>query len=279
MIEHVLHLILLLLAARSFGEIATRIGQPALVGEIGAGLALAVLAASLNAPFLAELSRSAFLDLTAEFGIFFLLLLAGLEIAPGELFRHSGRSAAVALGGVLLPLALGLALAWWVQDGQPITLSCAEGDRGAVYEGTLEFETIEFDLADLPETETDVMLNIASPAAAMRWWRLPARGVGLARMEFVINHLVKVHPMALVAPEKVTSEDARRAIAELTRGYAEPADYFVDTLALGIAKLAAPFHPQPVIVRLSDFKTNEYAHLLGGEAFEPDEENPMIGSR
>ena len=100
MIEHVLHLILLLLAARSFGEIATRIGQPALVGEIGAGLALAVLAASLNAPFLAELSRSAFLDLTAEFGIFFLLLLAGLEIAPGELFRHSGRSAAVALGGV-----------------------------------------------------------------------------------------------------------------------------------------------------------------------------------
>ena len=104
MIEHVLHLILLLLAARSFGEIATRLGQPALVGEIGAGLILAVLAASLNAPFLAELSRSAFLDLAAEFGIFFLLLLAGLEIAPGELFRHSGRSAAVALGGVLLPL-------------------------------------------------------------------------------------------------------------------------------------------------------------------------------
>jgi len=98
-------------------------------------------------------------------------------------------------------------------------------------------------------------------------------------MEFVINHLVKVHPMALVAPEKVTSEDARRAIAELTHGYAEPTDYFVDTLALGIAKLAAPFHPQPVIVRLSDFKTNEYAHLLGGEAFEPDEENPMIGWR
>ena len=118
MIEHVLHLILLLLAARSFGEIATRLGQPALVGEIGAGLILAVLAASLNAPFLAELSRSAFLDLAAEFGIFFLLLLAGLEIAPGELFRHSGRSAAVALGGVLLPLAL--ALAWWVIPDNPM---------------------------------------------------------------------------------------------------------------------------------------------------------------
>ena len=120
MIEHVLHLILLLLAARSFGEIATRLGQPALVGEIGAGLILAVLAASLNAPFLAELSRSAFLDLAAEFGIFFLLLLAGLEIAPGELFRHSGRSAAVALGGVLLPLALGMALAWWVLPDNPM---------------------------------------------------------------------------------------------------------------------------------------------------------------
>ena len=104
-----------------------------------------------------------------------------------------------------------------LQDGQPITLSCAEGDRGAVYEGTLEFETIEFDLADLPETETDVMLNIASPAAAMRWWRLPARGVGLARMEFVINHLVKVHPMALVAPEKVTSEDARRVVLDTVK--------------------------------------------------------------
>jgi Kef-type K+ transport system membrane component KefB len=120
MIEHVLHLILLLLTARSFGEIATRLGQPALVGEIGAGLALAVLAASLNAPFLAELSRSAFLDLAAEFGIFFLLLLAGLEIAPAELFKHSGRSAAVALGGVLLPLALGLALAWWVIPDNPM---------------------------------------------------------------------------------------------------------------------------------------------------------------
>lgn len=205
-----------------------------------------------------------------------------MKRAAGIITDHGGTTshAAIVSRELGVPAIVGTQTATrTLQDGQPITLSCAEGDRGAVYEGTLEFETIEFDLADLPETETDVMLNIASPAAAMRWWRLPARGVGLARMEFVINHLVKVHPMALVAPEKVTSEDARRAIAELTRGYAEPADYFVDTLALGIAKLAAPFHPQPVIVRLSDFKTNEYAHLLGGEAFEPDEENPMIGWR
>jgi pyruvate,water dikinase len=122
------------------------------------------------------------------------------------------------------------------------------------------------------------MVNISNPATAFRWWRLPAKGVGLARMEFMISALIKIHPMALVHPERVADEDRAR-IAELTRGYEDPSDYFVDRLARGIARLAAPYHPHPAIVRLSDFKTNEYAHLIGGSAFEPAEENPMLGFR
>lgn len=164
-------------------------------------------------------------------------------------------------------------------DGQDITLSCAEGDRGVVYEGILEFESSQVDVSDLPETRTAMMVNIASPAAAFRWWRLPARGVGLARMEFIINNLIKIHPMALIHPDHVTDPAARREIRQRTRGYDDPVDFFVETLALGIAKLAAPYHPHPVIVRLSDFKSNEYAHLLGGSVFEPEEENPMLGWR
>ena len=120
---------------------------------------------------------------------------------------------------------------------------------------------------------------MASPAAAFRWWRLPADGVGLARMEFVVNNIVEVHPMALVHPERVRDEADRRRIAELTAGFPDGQEYFVQTLALGLAKLAAPYHPRPVIVRLSDFKSNEYAHLVGGAAFEEPEENPMLGFR
>ena len=166
-----------------------------------------------------------------------------------------------------------------LRDGQEITLSCAEGDRGVVYEGILEFESSEVDVSDLPETRTAMLVNIASPAAAFRWWRLPARGVGLARMEFIINNLIKIHPMALIHPDRVADPEARREIRQRTRGYDVPVDFFVETLALGIAKLAAPYHPHPVIVRLSDFKSNEYAHLIGGAAFEPEEENPMLGWR
>lgn len=148
-----------------------------------------------------------------------------------------------------------------------------------VYDAILPFDTSEVDLSDLPETRTTMLVNIASPAAAFRWWRLPAKGVGLARMEFIINNLIKIHPMALVHPEQVADSAARRAIRDLTRGYDDPVEYFVETQALGIAKLTAPYYPHPVIVRLSDFKTNEYAHLLGGATFEPEEENPMLGWR
>ncbi|MFE7629119.1 phosphoenolpyruvate synthase [Kocuria sp. NPDC057446] len=166
-----------------------------------------------------------------------------------------------------------------IPEGQELTVSCAEGDRGTVYEGALAFDVEEVDLGELPEARTAIMVNVASPAAAFRWWRLPADGVGLARMEFVVNTIVEVHPMALVHPERVRDEADRRRIAQLTAGFADGPEYFVQTLALGIAKLAAPYHPRPVVVRLSDFKTNEYAHLVGGAAFEEPEENPMLGFR
>jgi pyruvate, water dikinase len=165
-----------------------------------------------------------------------------------------------------------------LQEGREITLSCAGGDRGLIYEGLLDFTSEDIDLSAIPETRTAVMLNIAEPSAAFQWWRLPAKGVGLARMEFIISNLIKIHPMALLHPERVSAADNRH-IRDLVRGHASPADYFVDMLARGIGRLAAPFFPNPAIVRLSDFKTNEYAHLIGGAAFEPCEENPMLGFR
>ncbi|WJH22932.1 phosphoenolpyruvate synthase [Pseudarthrobacter defluvii] len=166
-----------------------------------------------------------------------------------------------------------------LSDGVKVTLSCAEGEEGRVYEGLLEFSVEDVDMQALPATRTAVMINIASPAAAFKWWRLPAAGVGLARMEFIINNLIRIHPMALVHPEKVADPDEAALIRQLTSGYEDPQEYFIDVLATGIAKIAAPFHPKPVIVRLSDFKTNEYGHLIGGSAFERPEENPMLGFR
>jgi pyruvate,water dikinase len=166
-----------------------------------------------------------------------------------------------------------------IKDGQAITICCAEGEQGCVYDGILEFKETEVNLADVPSTRTAMMVNIASPAAAFRWWRLPAKGIGLARMEFIINNIIKIHPMALVHFDELTDQRDRRLIESLTRGYATKQAYFVDALACGIAKIAAPHYPNPVIVRLSDFKSNEYAHLIGGARFEIAEENPMLGLR
>lgn len=163
-------------------------------------------------------------------------------------------------------------------NGRLVTVSCAEGPTGTVYDGALPYREDSLDLSNLPETRTAIMLNVADPAMAMRWWRLPVRGIGLARLEFVIEHMCRAHPMALLHPERVP-ESERDAIARLTAGHASPADFFVDRLASGIAQIAASQWPHPVIVRFSDFKTNEYAGLLGGAAFEPHEENPMIGFR
>jgi len=166
-----------------------------------------------------------------------------------------------------------------LEQEQYVTVSCAEGDEGFVYEGVAEFVTEEMDVTAVPRTRTQIMLNLANPAAAFRWWQLPADGVGLARMEFVIANQVKLHPMALVHFDALTDQKAAVAIDELTRGYEHKADYFVDRLSLGLARIAAAFYPKPVIVRMSDFKTNEYANLIGGAEFEPKEENPMLGFR
>ncbi|MGY4856511.1 phosphoenolpyruvate synthase [Cryobacterium sp. AP23] len=202
--------------------------------------------------------------------------------AAGIITDHGGPTshAAIVSRELGVPAVVGTRVATEVlTEGAPVTISCAEGDEGFVYAGILAAETEEVDLGAVPHTRTQVMVNIASPAAAFEWWRLPTAGVGLARMEFIINNLIKIHPMALVHPERITEPAVLRQMAELTRGYDDLTDYFVETLALGIAKLGAPYHPNPVIVRLSDFKTNEYARLLGGSVFEQAEENPMLGFR
>ena len=152
-------------------------------------------------------------------------------------------------------------------------------DEGFVYEGCADYVTTEVDLKNIPATRMQILLNMANPAAALRWWQIPADGVGLARMEFVVSNAIKVHPMALVHYDALKDEDAKRTIAELTRGYPTKSEYFVDRLARGLARIAAAQHPKPVIVRMSDFKTNEYADLIGGAAFEPQEENRMLRFR
>jgi pyruvate, water dikinase len=205
-----------------------------------------------------------------------------MKKVAGILTDFGGRTchAAIVARELGIPAIVGTEVATHLLvDGMEVTLSCAEGEQGVVYAGALPYVTSEVDLAQLPATHTQVMLNLANPASAFRWWRLPADGVGLARMEFIVSNLIRVHPMALVRYDELTDEAAKREIAALTRGYAERTEYFVDRLARGIARLAAAQYPKPVIVRLSDFKTNEYAALLGGRQFEPQEENPMLGWR
>ncbi len=195
---------------------------------------------------------------------------------------HGGRTshAAIVSRELGLPAVVGTGNATHVlHDGQDITVSCAEGEKGFVYDGFAEFDSTVLDLTEIPKTRTQVMLNLANPAAAFRWWRIPADGVGLARMEFVISNHIKIHPMALVRYDTLADGHAKNLIAALTEGYQQKADYFVDRLARGLGRIAAACHPHPVIVRMSDFKTNEYANLIGGAAFEPKEENPMLGFR
>ena len=195
---------------------------------------------------------------------------------------HGGRTshAAIVSRELGIPAIVGTGDATEVlESGSRVTVSCAEGETGFVYEGELEFESEKVDLSHLPTTETRIMLIIASPEGAMRWWRLPARGVGLARMEFLINNVIKIHPVALARFDSLTDEGAKHRIEELTEGYEDKTEYFVDRLARGIGRIAASQHPDPVIVRMSDFKTNEYADLIGGSEFEPEESNPMLGFR
>ncbi len=165
-----------------------------------------------------------------------------------------------------------------LQSGQHVTVSCAEGETGLVMDGALAFEREEISVAELPTTRTQIYLNAANPDQAFHLASLPVDGVGLAREEFIVTNHIGIHPMALVHPDR-TDAATRAEIERRTRGYPKPTEFFVDRLAEGIARIAAAFYPKPVIVRLSDFKSNEYAGLLGGSAFERPEENPMIGFR
>ena len=165
-----------------------------------------------------------------------------------------------------------------IRDGMDVTVSCAEGDEGFVYEGLLKFERTQIELDSLPEIPVKIMMNVGNPDRAFDFANIPNHGVGLARLEFIINRMIGVHPKALLEYDELDS-DTRQAVDEQMAGYDDPIGFFVDKLAEGISTIAAAFSPEPVIVRLSDFKSNEYAHLIGGEAYEPDEENPMLGFR
>ena len=165
-----------------------------------------------------------------------------------------------------------------IQDGVEVTVSCAEGDEGFVYEGSLDFEEKNIELDSLPEIPVKIMMNVGNPDRAFDFANIPNHGVGLARLEFIINRMIGVHPQALL---DYGSQDAdtQAAIDDQMAGYPDPVEFYVNKLAEGVATIAAAFAPEPVIVRMSDFKSNEYANLIGGERYEPDEENPMIGFR
>ncbi len=165
-----------------------------------------------------------------------------------------------------------------IRDGQPVTVSCAEGDTGFVYDGLLEFERKQIELDALPKIPVKIMMNVGNPDRAFDFAGIPHRGVGLARLEFIINRMIGVHPRALLEFERLDGELKRRIEAQMA-GYSDPVGFYVEKLAEGIAQIAAAFAPEQVIVRLSDFKSNEYANLIGGERYEPHEENPMLGFR
>jgi pyruvate,water dikinase len=166
-----------------------------------------------------------------------------------------------------------------LKTGQAVTVSCAEGETGFIYEGKLAFDVEKRDLSTLGQPKTKVMLIVGNPEEAFRLSFLPNSGVGLARLEFIISNSIKIHPMALLKFSELTDEAEKIKIEELTRGYTDKSAYFVDKLAQGVSTIAAAFFPKDVVVRMSDFKTNEYANLIGGKPFEPREENPMLGFR
>ena len=165
-----------------------------------------------------------------------------------------------------------------IKDGASVTVSCAEGDEGYVYEGSLDFEEKNIELDALPEIPVKIMMNVGNPDRAFDFANIPNHGVGLARLEFIINRMIGVHPQALLDYDSL-DDATRAAVDDQMAGYPDPVEFFVDKLTEGVATIAAAFAPEPVIVRMSDFKSNEYANLIGGERYEPDEENPMLGFR
>ncbi|MCV7444393.1 phosphoenolpyruvate synthase [Mycobacterium paraense] len=205
-----------------------------------------------------------------------------MKIAAAIVTNRGGRTchAAIIARELGIPAVVGAGDATTsVPDGEVVTVSCVEGDTGRVYRGEVGFHVDRTEVAGLPRPRTQIMVNLGNPDLAFKTSFLPNDGVGLARMEFIVSEYIKVHPMALLHPEKVGDAEALRTIERLTRGYPDGAAFFVERLSEGIGTIAAAFWPKPVVVRMSDFKTNEYASLVGGNAFEPTESNPMIGFR
>ena len=165
-----------------------------------------------------------------------------------------------------------------IPDGADVTVSCAEGDEGFVYEGRVEYEESHIELDSLPDIPVKIMMNVGNPDRAFDFANIPNHGVGLARLEFIINRMIGVHPNALLEYDEL-DRDTKLAVNDQMAGYDDPVQFFIDKIAEGVGTIAAAFAPEPVIVRLSDFKSNEYANLIGGEKYEPDEENPMLGFR
>jgi pyruvate,water dikinase len=204
-----------------------------------------------------------------------------MKIASAVITDSGGRTchAAIVSRELGIPAIVGAENAFEVlTDGEEVTVSCAEGETGFVYEGILDYEVKKSDLSTLPKTETRIMMNLGNPDLAFSFASLPVDGIGLARMEFIINTSIKAHPMALKYPEK-TDDATQKALKHLTQAYGDHEDFFIKTLSEGVATIASSVYPKPCVVRMSDFKSNEYAALLGGTFFEPKEANPMIGFR
>jgi pyruvate,water dikinase len=204
-----------------------------------------------------------------------------MKIASAIVTNRGGRvcHAAIVARELGIPAVVGAGDATHdIHDGQEVTVSCVEGDTGYVYEGLLPYSSERVDLGKLKTPQTNIMLILGNPVQALEYAAFPNAGVGLARLEFIINNSIGIHPRALLE-HAYLADDIQDEIAVRTAGYASPRDYYIDRLAEGVGTIAAAFYPKPVIVRMSDFKSNEYAALLGGEGFEPHEENPMIGLR
>jgi pyruvate,water dikinase len=205
-----------------------------------------------------------------------------MKIASAIVTNRGGRTchAAIISRELGVPAVIGCENATLaIRNNSAVTVSCAEGDVGKVYPGILNYELKTTDLSGLLRPKTKIMLNIGNPELAFKNSFLPNDGVGLARMEFIITEYIKAHPLALIHPERVQDKAVLEQLRRLTRSYEKPEDFFVERLSEAVATIAAAFYPKPVIVRLSDFKTNEYAALLGGKDFEFEEANPMIGFR
>lgn len=205
-----------------------------------------------------------------------------MKLASAIVTNRGGRTchAAIIARELGIPAIVGCGDATTVLKHNPnVTVSCAQGEAGKVYAGEVPFRVIETDLSQQPAPKTEMMLNLGNPDLAFQTSFLPNQGVGLARMEFIINQSIQAHPLALLNPEKVTDLVQKQQILELIKGYPSGKAFFIQKLAEGIGTIAAAFYPKPVLIRLSDFKSNEYASLIGGEQFEPKEENPMLGFR